>query len=123
MVVGQFLESKPVAIAGKDYLVVEMTASDRVAVMEVAQSLFSSEAESLSIGHQLMLTSLIVQRSLRTSEFEYVFSDSQLSEVPKALSRRILNEVYEAACQLSELDFLLGKPEKIESNDLTDEQR
>lgn len=121
MGVGRFLETKPINIAGNDYLVVEMTASDRVAVMEVAQSLFSSGVE-LSIGHQLMLTALIVQRSLRTPDHELVFSDSQLNEVPKELSRRVLNEVYEVACQLSELDFLLGKPEKTESSDLTVEQ-
>lgn len=122
MGVTQFLESKPVKIAETDYLVVEMTASDRVAVMEVAQSLFSSEENGLSIGHQLMLTSLIVQRSLRNVEFDLVFKESDLNQVPKTLSRRILNEVYEMACQLSELDFLLGKPEKSESHDRTEDR-
>lgn len=117
------LENKPISIAGTDHLVVEMTASDRVAVMEVAQSLFSSEENSLSIGHQLMLTSLIVQRSLRTPDFELVFADDELNQVPKSLSRKVLNQVYETACELSELDFLLGKPVKSESNDLTEEQR
>lgn len=121
MGVTQFLERSPINIAGIEYLVVEMPASDRVAVMEVAQSVFSTEAESLSTGHQLMLTALIVQRSLRTTDGDLVFQAEQLNEVPKALSRRVLNQVYEIACGHSELDFLLGKPVKSENQDPIDE--
>lgn len=106
-----YLNKKEVPVGPKTLLVFEMAASDRVAVVDTVTQFFDLPKEEFTRGHEITITALVIQRSVRNEDGELTFTEEQVRDIPKLFSRKAMQQIFDVACELSELEFLLGKPQ------------
>lgn len=109
MGLAQYLNSKEVSVGPKTVLVFEMAASDRVAVVDTVTQFFELPKEEFTRGHEITITALVIQRSIRNEDGTLSYTEEQVRDIPKMFSRKAMQLIFDTACELSELEFLLGK--------------
>jgi glycine cleavage system regulatory protein len=109
MGIAQYLDQKEVTVGQSKINVFEMAAADRVAVVDTINQFFELPKEEFTKGHELTITALVIQRSVRNSDGELIFNENQVGEIPKQFSRKAMQQLFDTACELSELEFLQGK--------------
>jgi hypothetical protein len=77
-------------------------------VLDVCSTIFNQD--EVTMAYQLSLTAIVIQKSLRGENGELSYTEDQLQLMINTFSRSGLQALFNAACELSELDFLLGKP-------------
>lgn len=111
MGLAQYLNKKEVTVGQQTLFVFEMAASDRVAVVDTVTQFFDLPKEEFTRGHELTITALVIQRSIRNEDGALTFSEEQVRDIPLLFSRKAMQQLFDTACELSELEFLLGKPQ------------
>jgi len=109
MGIAQYLDQKEVTIGQSIINVFEMAAADRVSVVDTISQFFELPKEEFTKGHELTITALVIQRSIRNSDGELMFNDNQVGEIPRKFGRKAMQKLFDTACELSELEFLQGK--------------
>lgn len=111
------LQTKKVKLAqGDDITVTELSAQDRMVVLDYLQALVDLQAKGQATSqHYATLTLTIVCGGLRdeeTGELEFKVTEPQDRDELMQLGDGAIRKLHEAICEMSGLDYLVKSNEK-----------